>query len=366
MKQALAAATLAVAVVVAGCGTENAAQPDDGATMAESAQPDAAVQGAAWLATQLTDGLIHNDQYSLDDYGLTADVGLALLQVSGQEDTVDEIGAALAEQANAYLTGGTEGDLYAGSAAKLAVFAQATGETAEDFGGEDLIGLVGSAVTDTGRAEGRVADQLASGEDYANAIGQAHAVQALSAAGAPEAAPALDFLLRQQCDAGYFRLNFSPAKAPVQGCKDDVDAPDVDATAIAILALQSLDEPSDEAGEAIETGTAWLEGRQRGNGSFGGGTSTKGSNANSTALAASALAEAGACEAAVSAVGWVEKLQVGSSAEGKLAEDGGAVAYNAAAMTQAVADGIVVEAQDQWRRTSAQAVPALLHEDGCS
>ena len=33
--------------------------------------------GTSWLAGQLTSGVVHNDQFDFDDYGLTVDFGLA-------------------------------------------------------------------------------------------------------------------------------------------------------------------------------------------------------------------------------------------------------------------------------------------------
>ena len=324
--------------------------------------PAEAKLGATWLSGQLTKGLIYNDQYDFDDYGLTVDVGLALDEVGGQKKKVAKVRKALEKNVTSYIGSGDE--LYAGSAAKVTVFAQATGGGAEDFGGEDLVARVRSTVTVDGPTAGRIADQSEFG-DYANVIGQAYAVQALSAAGAAEAASARDFLLRQQCGKGYFRLYFSEPDAPEQGCSNAADDPDTDATALAILSLKSLDKKPKAVKQAIEKSVKWLKGQQRANGSFGGGTSTEAPNANSTGLAASALASAKECKPAKKAAGWVKGLQVGPKAKGKLRNARGAVAYNKAAKKQAAEDGIVVETRDQWRRTSAQAVPALLYVRGC-
>lgn len=324
--------------------------------------PAEAKLGATWLSKQLTKGLVHNDQYDIDDYGLTVDVGLALKQVGGQKKKVTAARKALAANAGSYI--GTGDELYAGSASKLAVFAQATGGGAANFGGEDLIAAVQSTVSTTAPTEGRIVDQSEWG-DYANVIGQAYAAQALSAAGASEAASTRDFLLRQQCGKGYFRVNFSASDAAAQHCRNSADEADTDATALAILSLKSLDKKPKAVREAIKKGTAWLKATQRKNGSFGGGALTEAPNANSTGLAASALASVGACKPAKKAAGWVKKLQVDAKAKGKLRDARGAVAYNKAAMKAAAKDGIVVETRDQWRRTSAQAVPALLYQRGC-
>ena len=52
------------------------------------ADPVAGSTGADWLAGQLTDGLVHNDQYAFDDYGLTIDVALGLAAAGGQDARV--------------------------------------------------------------------------------------------------------------------------------------------------------------------------------------------------------------------------------------------------------------------------------------
>jgi hypothetical protein len=59
-----AAAVLAAgALVLTTTGTAQAAPEDT---------------SGGWLAGQLTNGLVHNDQFDFDDYGLSIDVGIAL------------------------------------------------------------------------------------------------------------------------------------------------------------------------------------------------------------------------------------------------------------------------------------------------
>ena len=99
---------------------------------------------------------------------------------------------------------------------------------------------------------------------------------------------------------------------------------------------------------------------QKRNGSFGGGPATEGSNANSTGLAAWALGEADACRAARVAGAWVQGLQLRGDLSGTpYAGEKGAVAYNWEAHRAGEEVGITTEARDEWRRTSAQALPAL-------
>ena len=117
--------------------------------------------------------------------------------------------------------------------------------------------------------------------------------------------------MQQQCPKGFFRLTFSDKADAVQSCagapKAD-RAPDTDATAIAVLALSEVKGP--KAKTAWKKGVAWLVDHQKPDGSFGGGTSTKGANTNSTGLAGWALGEAGAKKQAAAAAVWVRGLQV--------------------------------------------------------
>lgn len=316
-----------------------------------------------WLSKQLTKGLIHNDQYDFDDYGLTADVGMALAEIGGNADKVRAIRRALARHVESWTTGVDFGldDVYAGSTAKAVVFAEIVKRNPRDFGGVNLVRQLNRLVSMTRPTVGRIQDKGSS--DFANTIGQAFAVQGLARAGSGKADETLRFLLKQQCKPGYFRLNFSPSKVGPQSCDAGTRAespPDTDATALALLSLESLRKKTRAVRDAIKKGIGWLERHQEDNGSFGGGPSTKGSNTNSTGLAASALAGAGACLRAQQAARWVGKLQVkGDVAGTPLEGQKGAIAYNRAALKAAEASGIGVEEADQWRRATSQAAPAL-------
>ena len=188
-------------------------------------------------------------------------------------------------------------------------------------------------------------------------MGQAFAAAGLTQAHSSKAPAAVGFLLKQQCAGGYFRLNFSAAVAKDQTCDGAAKkdrAADTDATAIALVNLQSIKHPTAKVKRAIAAGTRWLERTQAPNGSFGGGPTTKAANANSTGLAAWALGQAGECTSAQRAARWVSKLQFH-----------GAIAYDAAALRTAKKDGITTEKRDQWRRASAQAAPGLTFLAGC-
>ena len=133
-------------------------------------------------------------------------------------------------------------------------------------------------------------DGVPDGQDYANTLGQAFAAYALTKAGSSEAADAVSFLLKQQCPNGGFRLAFTANQgAADQSCTDNTTA-ETDVTAIALQQLKPI--PATAPITAAKTAArTWLIDAQKVDGSWGGGTSTEASNANSTGLAASALGD---------------------------------------------------------------------------
>lgn len=319
-----------------------------GATGAASAA--SADRAGDWLEKQLTGGLIHNDAYDFDDYGLTADTGMALVAVGGHRKAVKQTTRALADHVDSWTTGADfgSGDVYAGSVAKALVFAQTAGVDPKNFGGVDLVKRLGARISSEKGTVGRLQDKTAD-TDYANTLGQAYAAAGLSDAGSKKARATVGFLLAQQCEAGFFRLYFADADAQDQTCdgaarKKD-RAPDTDATAIAVVALQSIDRPTARVEKSVASALAWLERTQGRDGGFRGGRSTTDPNANSTGLAAWALARGGECEAAKRAATWVRTLQ----------RKDGAVAYDKAALKA----GVSADTLDQWRRATAQAAPGL-------
>ena len=318
-----------------------------------------------WLNKQLTGGLVHNNQFDFDDYGLSIDVGLAL-QDLGRTKNAKTVRKAIAKNVDSYTTGADFGssDIYASATAKAAAFLQVTGADASDVRGVNLIARLGKRVANKAPIAGRIQDKGAS--DFANVIGQSFAVQALTTAGHKKARKATRFLLAQQCKGGYFRLNFTADKtANDQTCnggkRKTTSAPDTDATALAVLSLLEDPTPSKTVRKAITRAVAWLAKSQRKNGSFGGGPSTEAPNANSTGLAASAMGSAGACAQAHKAAKWLTKLVVSG-----VSGENGAIAYDKAALAGAQ-DGIGIAEEDQFRRATAQAAPALVYTviDGC-
>jgi hypothetical protein len=111
---------------------------------------------------------------------------------------------------------------------------------------------------------------------------------------------------------------------------------------------------------ALDHAAAWLGSAQRDNGSFRGGTSTPGPNANSTGLAAQALKlldQGGVADAAK----YIKSLQLTRhNAHGRASRDRGAIAYNKAGLKGALSNGIQADERDQFRRATAQAIFALI------
>ena len=202
--------------------------------------------------------------------------------------------------------------------------------------------------------------------DFANTLGQSLAVSGLGSAGSGEPADTTSFLLQQQCGAGYFRLDFTKDEtAADQSCEGGRatggSAPDTDVTALAVLSLVDQVDTSARVARALGRAESWLVSTQKADGSFGGGPTTEASNANSTGLAGRALAALGRSAPAVDAAVSVRRLQAAELAQcpTSLSSETGAIALNATQLAAGRTKGIPQAKRDQWRRASAQALPAL-------
>lgn len=331
---------------------------------AQAAVSPSATQAGSWLAGELSDGLIHNPNFGgFDDYGLSLDVLMALQEADTQGAKQDAIVSAMRKNIKAYVfnfpSKGPADGVWAGSAAKALVAVQGAGKDDEDFGGINLVDLVEGTIEPSGGDKGRLKDRDIPGypdpstpADYSNLLYQAFGLQGLAEAHSARVDDVRDFLLKQQCAPGYFRLYFDACKV------------DVDATAIAIRAMAAA--KADGVGgldAALSKATSWLLKQQRPDGSFGGGESTPAPNTNSTGLAASALGLRGEISAARKAAAWIYTLQVKASTSGKLAAEDGAVALAGESWDAGVADGVTEATEDQWRRATAQAIYGLIHLD---
>lgn len=304
-------------------------------------------QVAKWLVTQAPGGVAHNEQYKTDDYSLSADIGIGLARAGGHQRDVATIAKAVQTNAKAYTSPGFGTLVSAGSTAKAAVL--------EQLAGSDPSALI-TQLEKTVGADGRIADVLdpkdKKASDYANTFGQAYAAWSLSKAKSQKAQDAVGFLLQQQCKAGWFRVTFTADKAATdQSCDGAKTAvPDVDATAISVIALQQIG--GDEADDAAAQAIGWLKKQQAKAGSFVAATSHA-ANADSTGLAGWALGDAHATKQAGKAATWVARHELTCGA------DAGAIAYDDAALTAAKAAGVTVKTRSQFGLATAQALPVL-------
>jgi hypothetical protein len=363
---ALVSSALAVSLVATGEPAQAAAAPSS---------PGG--HGATWLAGQLNaQGLIHNPNFvpgGFDDYGLTIDTAFALKAIGGHKKDVATVRKALSKHVDSYTTGVDFGttDVFAGAVAKLLVLTQQTGGGARAFGGVNLVRRLDQRVITSGPSKGRIQDVVDPtnpfGADSANAIGQIFAVRGLMRAGRTDGAAALRFLLQQQCDSGFFRLNFTADKAAADQACGKGDPADTDVTALAVVELASVAKGHRRLNDALGAATRWLKRRENANGSFGGSGPTSAANANSTGLAGWAFLTEGLCGAARDAAGWLSNRQLkGHLAGTPLAGERGAVGYDNATLRAAEKDGISKETRDRWRRATAQAAPALLALTRCT
>lgn len=192
-----------------------------------------------------------------------------------------------------------------------------------DFGGVDLVE--------------RTEQQVPAGDIGTRAL----AARALEAAGSDVAAARRDELVDQQCASGWWT-------SQPDSC--DVAAPDVAATAQAVLALHEAPEPA--AVSAAAAGLDFLEGAQGGDGSFESGVL-------SSALAGRALGEAGRPEAAGRAAVWLRLVQASHQRSCGAPIPLGLVAPSFAAYRRAVARGLPAGYERSWLPTTAAAAHAM-------
>jgi hypothetical protein len=317
------------------------------AAVSAPAAPDvnsaAAVRGAGYLTGQLVGGTHLAFTGTTDaDYGLTADVAIALASTGSQDPALGRIvgylAAHVADYADPAGTGAFPGP-YGGAVGKLALVAEITGQDPHAFGGFDLLAALTSHVCTTADAASAAAGTCTAVGDFYQAysgISQALGVLALARGSVPAPAVAVTRLEQLQCPDGGFS---STLIAPGAACTSDVDA-----TGYAVQALRLVD------GTALAVGRAqsFLLTAQ---GATGGYTGAAGINANSTGLAVQALIALSSGVAPASAVD--------AAATPASAVDAGL----AFLLTQQNADGgfdpsSTIHQSDA--RATSQAVPALV------
>ena len=324
---------------------------------------------ADWLAGELTNGLMVTQQGP--DFGLTIDTGMALSTVARQGANVTAINNALEPRIADYVGDGTK-ESYAGPLAKAAAFARTAKKNPTSYGGVNLITRLEERTADVpadpaaqpqaAAFAGRIFDKSEFG-NYANVVGQSYAVRALTLARSTEAPAARDFLLKQQCASGYFRLSFDKANVPSQSCTEGVagSEADPDVTSLAVINLIESGDNSQVVKDALAKAGAWLADRQRNSGAIRGGAGTEQINTNSTSVAGYAMGLLRNRDAALKAALWVRKNQPVDKYKCRtaLTKDTGAVAYRKEKATAVKTTGIPAEARDEWRRATSQAILGL-------
>jgi len=299
---------------------------------------DSADAAAGWLGRQLdADAHVVTGQFG-PDYGLTADVVLALDAAGVGRTQARQATQTLRRNVLGYTGFGDSAEFYAGSFAKLILVAEAQGVPARQFGRSarsNLVAALRSLECGTPRRTdctevdlGRFSDRSQFG-DFSNAITQSLALISLErATAAGPSTASVRYLLTQQCVNGSFPLTF--------GATDCVGS--ADATGFAVQALVSVG--SGRALAAAQDAGRWLRRRQNDDGSLWGNGSR---NANSTALAAQAFDALGFARPGADARDFLRSLQVRCS--GPSAQRG-SVRYDASGSGEAL-------------RATSQAVPAL-------
>ena len=330
------------------------------APAAPSAEAHAAID---WLGTQLDNhhGSMPASFGEGSDWGLTADVILAFASAGRSTDAAAQRALdRLTENAVVYTTwDDIMPDAHvrvAGPTAKM-LLALTAGGRSSVVEGVDFEAELRGLVTTSGIQRGRVSDRVPNPAwNAANGFGQALAILALETTPGRSPDSAVQFLIAQQCPAGGFRLNYSTTAA----CANDAEA-DTDASGLALSALLAV-ERTPEVSASLTRGTAWLLGKQQGDGSFGGTGPAAAANTNSTGITAQFLRAAGHLQAADRAAVWITgccTVTTATAAGTALVSQLGAIAYSPAAFAAGTADGITTQSGDQWRRSTTQAVLAL-------
>jgi len=287
---------------------------------------DAATSSSDYLVGQLTDGNHLTNSYGVD-YGLTADLAIALAASNDQDPALGRVvgylAAHVADYADPAGTGQYPGP-YGGALGKLALVAESTGQDPTSFGGFDLLTTLTGHVCTAADSSGAC---TAAGDFYQSysTISQSLAVLALARDGQTPPAATVSRLEELQCSDGGFSSELIAAGAP---CTSDVDT-----TSYAAQALALLPGTGTQVGKARD----FLLAAQQGDGGFLGAA---GENANSTGLAGQALQAVGIGSASGDPIGAAKTFLVG------LRTSGGGFAINSSTPGADV-------------RSTTQAVPML-------
>jgi hypothetical protein len=302
-----------------------------------------AAAAAGWLAQQFTDHLDFPGSAYFDG-GATADAVFALAAAGSGRTKIDAamqyFAAHVDDYTNLQDTDGKPGP-YDGSVAKTAVAAFVARLDPRSFGGHDLIAALHTDectkvsapknaqdyTTPTCPAVGAARNIYSSVSESFAILAEGRAASAYGASLGPDSA-ARAYFLSLQCPDGGFTVGTTGGS----GCASDVDA-----TAYAVMALQTLG--SSAAGK-LAAAVHWLTTEQHSGGYW---VSQGGPNVDSTGLAAAALNGVG--HDTPTARAWLAAQQVttgptvgAGASRGALAYEG---SYNASTAVKATSDGIL-------------------------
>lgn len=241
---------------------------------AATASPAAAA--SAYLAGQLVNGDHLTNSFG-DDYGLTADLAIALASSDDQDPVLAKVVSYLAAHVADYADPAGSSTAfpgpYSGAVAKLALVAEITGQDPHSFGGFDLLTTLTDHVCTAADTAGSC---TAAGDFYQSFsdISQALGVLALARGGVTPPGAAVSRLESLQCSDGGFS---SVLLGPTDTCTSEVDA-----TGYAVQALNLVS----GADSAVANARGYLLAAQQPDGGFSGAA---GENTNSTGLAVQGL-----------------------------------------------------------------------------
>lgn len=310
---------------------------------------------AQWQASQLRNGRMPGFSPGNPDWGLTIDVAFMLAADGTQPAVVRQVRHAVSRHVLDYAV--YKGDTASGAMAKALLVSEVLKGDPTDFGGLNLRKRVLKLVAPTGAGfeAGRLRDTGKT--DYSNVFGQSYGTIGLARSGSvPE--DVIDYLLKQRCAEGYFRL-FEIAG---ETCDESGSDPDVDATALALQALiVAKADGATVSHRLIVDTTDWLISVQGADGSYSEDATGDAPSSNSTGVAANALAAAGHNSPRLKAAAWVAGLQLtkANAGNGPAKPDIGAIALDPAALADGIAHGLG-DNRSQWWRVTPQAFFALV------
>ena len=185
------------------------------------------------------DGRIHNGQFDFDDWGLTIDTAFALAAAGGDHRRCRGTHGRHRAQLLRRLRRSSGDERYAGAMAKTLLARRRARAEPTHFGGHNLRHQVLAARRRQPVRASRPVGCATSArsDDFSNTFTQAYAVLGLARTGdVPQ--DVVNYLLKQQCSDGYFRLT----EVAGETCDDSRQRADVDATALAVQALLAAHE----------------------------------------------------------------------------------------------------------------------------